>query len=136
MEWLKNPLNVLIVCLSTLAALTLVLVFIKAGVRLKFGKDGGEASETTTTTTTTSQVPKCDSFQQEHMLILQELKAGLAEVAIIARGLDRLQIAQSEGLDVLLGLAEGEKVNGQVKEARRKLAVAEGFKEATEGGTG
>ena len=45
-----------------------------------------------------------------------------------------MQIAQTTALDVLLGLAEGDKINGQVKTARTALTRAEGFKEAIEGG--
>ena len=69
------------------------------------------------------------------MQMLTLLKENLATLTNITKGINAMQVAETSALDVLLGLAEGDQINGQVKEARKKLAQAEGFKEATEGGT-
>jgi hypothetical protein len=81
----------------------------------------------------------CIDHYAEHAPLLEQLVAAVAQltkaVEIIVtegRGTREVLAAQSQGLDVLLGLAEGEEVNGQVKAARSALTRAEGYKEATE----
>jgi hypothetical protein len=67
----------------------------------------------------------CAPYVAGHTAILARLEA-LAEATNV------MQLAQNEALDVLLGLAEGDQINGQVKAVRRKLIRAEGFKDGTE----
>ena len=74
----------------------------------------------------------CDSYQHDHMAALDRLSASLDSIAKTMHGINQMQLAETEALDVLLGLAEGDAINGQVKAARRKLTLAEGYKEASD----
>lgn len=66
------------------------------------------------------------------MAALDRLSASLDSIAKTMHGINQMQLAETEALDVLLGLAEGDAINGQVKAARRKLTLAEGYKEASD----
>jgi hypothetical protein len=84
--------------------------------RIKAGKDG---------VTIGGAESPCAPYIAEHAASLARLEAGVSAINV-------MQLAQTRALDILLGLAEGEAINGQVKAARAGLTRAEGFKDATE----
>lgn len=120
-----------------LIALFMVLRFLKHRRIAREANGTLTVEETSTTTKTTTPAtqpatPPCDSYQHEHMLILKALQESLTDLKQTLLGLNEMQIAETGALDVLLGLAEGEEVNGQVTAARNNLTRAQGFKQATE----
>jgi hypothetical protein len=120
----------------------MVLAFVRKGGKINAGKKGITVEETNTNAdgssvkTTVSQGSGCADYQAEHLAVMHEMRIALGELKQTLLGLNAMQIAETEALGVLLGLAEGEEVNGQVKAARQALTKAQGFKEATETMTG
>lgn len=87
---------------------------------------------------TPDPAPACAPYVVEHSEILDRLTEAIEELRDLARaqaettrGVDVMQRAELEALEVLLGLAEGEEKNGQIGKARAKLARAQGYKDAT-----
>lgn len=119
----------------------MIIEFAKKGGKFKFRfKDGGaEISESAT-------IEPCAPYVVEHTEILKKLEQSVKLLTDIQAttsreiaGIDNMQRAQNESLDVLLGLAAGEEPNGQIERARIGLAKAQGFKDATsatQGGPG
>lgn len=54
---------------------------------------------------------------------IEDLSSANKRLTTVVVGVASLQDPQMESLDVLLGIAAGERVNGQVKLARKKLAA-------------
>jgi hypothetical protein len=114
---------------TLILALIILLIFFRRGGRVKAGNVTVEDARDTTPTESTSS---CDNYQNEHLLSLKALQESLADIKKTLLGLNTMQIAETEALDVLLGIAEGEEINGQVTMARKNLTRAQGFKDATE----
>ena len=87
--------------------------------------DNGEMVNTKTTKITQPAIAGCSDYQVEHLQMLTDIKQMLL-------GLDAMQKAETQELCVLLGIAEGDKINGQVKDAKDALLKAQGYKQATE----
>ncbi len=118
--------------LTLLAFTAMLLVFFRRGGRVTtpaFTVEEAEQTEDVEQSTTNA----CDSYQHEHMQILQELQNAVQEIKTSLVGMNTIHIAEVNALEVLLGLAEGDQINGQVANARRKLVHAQGFKDATDG---
>jgi len=112
-----------------LGAIGMLLAFFRRGGHVKAGNVtvGGDDVPVVPVST----LP-CDNYQHDHMAALERLTESVTAIATMMNGMNQMQLAETEALDVLLGLAEGDAINGQVKAARRKLTLAEGFKEASE----
>ena len=126
MDFLKNPVNVLIITVGVLLVVAMLLAFIRHGGRMRIGKGG--------TVEVGEDAPKntCADFQSEHTTLLNDLKSAVLEIKQALQGLNAMQIAEVSALDVLLGWAEGEKINDQFTNARKGLNIAEGYKKAKE----
>ena len=127
---------------SVVIMLGMILLYLRAGGHLKLrrGKDEIEAGhdDEEPTTSTTCPIP-LQTEHEAHFERIDETLAKLAEVesqnSAMLRAIDRMQRAQNVGLIALLRKANGEDINGDVKAALEGLANAEGYKEATMGGT-
>lgn len=74
----------------------------------------------------------CAPYFVAHDEMLKALTENMAALGPALRGINSMQLAQTQALDVLLGIAEGSSINGQVARARSALTRAEGYKEATD----
>lgn len=112
-----------------LCTIGMLLAFFRRGGHVKAGSVtvGGDSAPVVPIST----LP-CDSYQHDHMAALDRLSSAIDAIAKTMHGINQMQLAETEALDVLLGLAEGDAINGQVKAARRKLTLAEGYKEASD----
>jgi hypothetical protein len=115
----------LLVCVTLYGIVLLITKALKHFRSLKVGKVDLEQGAA-------SQQGGCIDYSAVHTPILQRLTEILDGLAPLVQGINEMQKAQNQALDVLLGLAEGDEVNGQVKNARKALTRAEGYKEATE----
>ncbi len=117
---------------TILSVLWMVLAFLdRRKGKIKAGpvEIGGNLSDST---------PSCTPYVAEHSEILDRLTEAIEELRDLARiqaettrGVDVMQRAELEALEVLLGIAEGEEKNGQIGRARTNLARAQGYKDAT-----
>jgi hypothetical protein len=86
----------------------------------------------------------CVQYVTEHSIVLAGLETSMREIKDILRvhgeEIRALYVVEKSvltALDVLLGLAEGDEINGQVRKARSQIAVAQvAFDEATIGKVG
>jgi hypothetical protein len=112
-----------------LAALGMILWFAMRR-RIKAGKNGLEVGAAAA-----EEAPPllCEArIAVEHSELLTRLTAVVEALAPQLAGINQMLQAHSEGFDVLLGLAEGDQINGQVKKARNSIARAQGFKDAAD----
>ena len=125
--------DLLIAGVVILGTIGMLLAFFRRGGHVKAGNVsvGEDSSPVPVPVVSVSTLP-CDSYQHDHMAALDRLSASLDSIAKTMHGINQMQLAETEALDVLLGLAEGDAINGQVKAARRKLTLAEGYKEASD----
>lgn len=117
----------------------MIIDFVRKGGRFRVGPSGAEIGED-------ARPEPCAPYVVEHTEILKKLEQSVKILTDIQAttsreiaGIDNMQRAQNESLDVLLGLAAGEEPNGQIERARIGLAKAQGFKDATsatQGGPG
>jgi hypothetical protein len=95
-------------------------------------KDDNGETVNTKTMTINPHPTGCDDYQVEHLEIMKSLKYAVSELKSVLLGIDAMQKAETEALCVLLGIAEGDKINGQVAAAKSALLTAKGYKQATE----
>jgi hypothetical protein len=116
--------------------ITLAVIVLNRKIKLRKGDnsetveitskdDNGETVNTKTTKIMQPSIAGCSDYQVEHLQMLTEIKQMLL-------GLDAMQKAETQALCVLLGIAEGDRINGQVKNAKDALLKAQGYKQATE----
>lgn len=146
-HWEINGVDDIIgVCvIAGMALLTVAVVVLNRKIKLRKGSgvdsetveitskdDRGEPVNTKTTTTHASRPASCDDYQADHLALMKELSTAVLEIKQVILGVDAMQKAETNALCVLLGLAEGDEINGQVKAAKTALLQAQGYKQATE----
>jgi len=141
MEWLKNPINVLIISITGLTALGLLLYSIQHGLKLKLDKGTLTAEDSVDTTTVTHvSTPSCDGYQTEHMAILTELRDSSKRIETKVDAQSATLSTQDAILGVLVSssklslkkimedkrqLQPGEEINGDLRETFNEVKAAE-----------
>jgi hypothetical protein len=116
--------NIIGAGIIVLIALGMILLFALRR-RIKAGKDGVEIGGKGK-----GKMVPCAEYIAEHSAVLARLEIGQQALSAELKGINVMQIVVTQALDVLLGLAEGEHVNGQIAKVRQNIARGEGYKEA------